>query len=82
MNNIQTKLRNRYPNYSERIDRMTSAAQEITDSKDHFESMNRIVPTLDATGAYVLGMITGEMIMDGTLHIHNIKMKPEKITIV
>ena len=69
MINIKTKLKRAYPNYSDIIDRMALVAKEIADSKGPLDSMNTIVPTLDAIDAYVLGMITGEMITDGSLHI-------------
>ena len=69
MINIITKLKRSYPNYSDRIDRMSFLAEEIADSNEPLDSMNVTIPTLDAIDAYVLGMITGEMIRDGTLHI-------------
>lgn len=34
--------------------------------------MNITIPTLDAIDAYVLGMITAEMIRDGTLRIEGL----------
>lgn len=72
MINIKTKLKRSYPNYSDIIDRMTLVAKEIADSKKPLDSMNTIIPTLDAIDAYVLGMITGEMIKDGSLHIEEV----------
>jgi hypothetical protein len=69
MNNIQERLKGSYPNFSDRIDRMTYIANTIVDSKDAMESMNNIVKNLDVVDAFVFGMITGEMILDGTLHI-------------
>ncbi len=73
MMNFKIKLKRSNPNYSERIDRMSLVAQEIVDSRDHFESMNKIVPTLDAMDAYVLGLIIGETIKDGVIHIERYK---------
>lgn len=69
MTNIQEKLKGRYPNLSDRIDRMTYFANEIVDSKDTLECINNIVKNLDGLDALVLGMITGDMMLDGTLHI-------------
>lgn len=56
------ELKKSYPGYSDRIDKMILVAEEIIDSKDPFEPINKIVPTLDAIDAYILGMITGEII--------------------
>ncbi len=39
----------------------------IQDSKDFFDSMNKIVPTLDTMDAYVLGMFVAKMIEYGIL---------------
>lgn len=63
MINIDVKLKKNYPRYSDRIDKMILVAKEIVISDDPFESMNKIVPTLCAMDAYVLGMIIGEVIM-------------------
>ena len=75
MNNIQEKLKRNYPNFSDRIDRMTYVANEIVGSKDTMESINNIMKNLDEVDALVLGMITGEMILDGTLHISGLKTR-------
>jgi hypothetical protein len=72
MINIITKLKRNYPNYSDRIDRMYLIAKEIADSNRSLDSMNAIIPTLDAIDAFVLGMITGEMIRDGILRIEGV----------
>ena len=69
MTSVQAKLKRNNSNYSGRIDKMVPIAQKIADSKDPIDSMNEIVPTLDAMDAYVLGMIIADMIRDGTLHI-------------
>jgi hypothetical protein len=74
MADIKTKLKSGCPNYSDNIDRMWLVAKEIAESKDPIESMNEVIPKLDAEDAYVLGMINGEMIKDGTLCIFNSKM--------
>ncbi len=72
MTNIVTKLKRSYPNYSDRIDRMSLIAEEIADSNEPLDSMNATIPTLDAIDAFVLGMITGEMIRDGMLRIEGV----------
>jgi hypothetical protein len=72
MINIITKLKESYPIYSDRIDRMALVAEEIADSKNPLELMNEIVPMLDVMDAYVLGMINGEMIRNGSLRIEGI----------
>lgn len=69
MINIELNLKKNYPNYSDRVDRMILLAKEIVDSKDPFEPINEIVPTLDAIDAWILGLITAEMIKDGTIPI-------------
>ncbi len=56
---------NRTPVYSDRIDKMTLLDQEMIDSKYLFDSMNKIVPTLDAMNAYILGMFAAKMIEYG-----------------
>lgn len=73
MTNITIKLKRSHPNYSERIDRMTLVAMEIADSKYPLDSMNTVIPTLDAQDAYVLGMITGEMIRNGILRLEGLE---------
>lgn len=78
MIDIKAKLKRSYPNYSDRIDRMASMAEEIAYSKDQIESMNEIVQKLDVMDAYVLGMITGEMIKDGALHISGLNSCTKK----
>lgn len=79
MINILTKLKKSYPNYSERIDRMASVAEEIADSKNPLDSMNEIVPMLDAIDAYVLGMINGEMVKNGTLRIEGLNNHVQEV---
>jgi hypothetical protein len=69
MIDIKTRLKMSCPNYSDSIDRMSLVAKEIADSKDPIGCMNKVIPKLDAEDAYVLGMINGEMMKDGTLHI-------------
>ncbi len=60
MESIKLKLKNQYPNFSDRIDRMALIATEIIYSKDSFEILNDIVPKLYAIDAFVLGMIMAE----------------------
>lgn len=74
MIDIKTKLKMSCSNYSDNIDRMWLVAKEIAESKDPIESMNEVIPKLDAIDAYVLGMIHGEMIKDGTMHIVGLKV--------
>jgi hypothetical protein len=74
MADIKTKLKMSCSNYSDNIDRMWLVAKEIAGSKDAIESMNEVIPKLNATDAYVLGAIHGEMMKDGTIHIYNGKM--------
>lgn len=69
MIDIKLKLLKNYPGYSNRIDKMIIVAKEIVDSNTPFESMNKIVPALDAVDAYVLGMIIGEIIKKNKLPI-------------
>lgn len=75
MNSVETMLKRNHPNYANIIDRMSLVAQEIVNSKDYLDSMNKIVPTLDAMDAYVLGMIIGEFVKDGTLHIEGLNIQ-------
>lgn len=65
MINIEEQLKKDFPNNSDRIERMMLAAKEIVGSKDPLETMNKIVPTLDAMDAWILGIITGELIVRG-----------------
>lgn len=65
MINIEEQLKKDCPNNLDRIGRMMLAAKEIVGSKDPFETMNEIVPTLDAMDAWILGIITGELIARG-----------------
>lgn len=78
MVDIKTRLKMSCPNYYDNIDRIWLVAEEIVESKDPIESMNEIVHKLDAIDAYVLGMINGEMIKDGTLHITGLKVDIER----
>jgi hypothetical protein len=64
---IEDKLKNSYPIYADIIDRMIPVAQEIIDSEYQFEYMNMILPTLDAMDAYVLGIMSTEMMRCGFL---------------
>lgn len=69
MTDVETRLKRAYPNYSDRIDKMTPIAKEIMNSKDYAKSMSAVVPTLDAMDAYVLGMMVGEFVKNGMLRI-------------
>jgi hypothetical protein len=73
MTNIKTRLKMSCPNYSDNIDRMWLVAEEIAESKDPIEPMNEIVNKLDAIDAYVLGMIVGEFVKDGTLRVKGLQ---------
>ncbi len=78
MTNIQKELKKSCPAYSDRMDKMVFLAQEMIDSKDFFDSMNKIVPTLDAMDAYILGMFTAKMVEYGILRIHKYDQNYEK----
>lgn len=59
------ELKKEYPKYIDRINAALPLADEVICSKDPFETMNDIVPELDAMDAYVLGMIMGQLIKSG-----------------
>lgn len=56
-----TKLEQR-PDYLTRLGKMALIAEKIIDSEDPFDYTNEILKTLDHLDAYILGMITGEII--------------------
>lgn len=79
---IQEMLKRDNPNYSDKIDEMILIAQRVADSDDPVKSMDAVLHMLNAMDAYIFGMIVGEFIKNGILHIEGLHIdtcKEEKM---
>lgn len=56
------KLKDEHPQYKDIIDKMLPFFEKIIQSEDPYRMTSNIVQQLDASDAYILGMICGQII--------------------